>query len=57
MAELDGNDDLIQIVLPSWCNDVTAMSVLWIDSWLVVMNVGQVIVSEHCTALFACATI
>ena len=42
MAELDGEDDLLQIVLPSWCNNVMMMSVLWIDSWLLVMSTGRV---------------
>lgn len=42
MAELDGADDIIQIVLPSWCNSPMMMSVLWIDSWLLVTSAGQV---------------
>jgi len=42
MAELDGEDDMLQIVLPDWCNRVTMMNVLWIDSWLLVMSTGKV---------------
>ena len=42
MAELDGSDDLIQIVLPTWCSRVKAMSVLWIDAWLMVVSTGKV---------------
>jgi len=42
MAELDGEDDMLQIVLPGWCNNVMMMNVLWIDSWLLVMSMGKV---------------
>lgn len=42
MAELDGEDDMIQIVLPSWCNHVLMNNVLWIDSWLLIMRTGKV---------------
>jgi len=42
MAEFDGEDDMLQIVLPGWCNNVMMMNVLWIDSWLLVMSIGKV---------------
>lgn len=42
MAELDGDDDILQIVLPSWCNSPMMMSVIWIDTWLLVTSAGQV---------------
>ncbi len=42
MAELDGVDDIIQVVLPSWCKSVTAMNVLWIDAWIMVVSTGKV---------------
>eukprot|EP00961_Rhodomonas_salina_P075289 1010211-Rhodomonas_salina.1 len=40
MAELDGQDDIIEISLPAWCDDVKAMSVLWIDFWVFVAAKG-----------------
>jgi hypothetical protein len=44
MAEFDGIDDIIQVVLPSWCKSVMAMNVLWIDSWMMVVSTGKVCV-------------
>ena len=54
MAELDGEDDMIQIVLPSWCNRPTMMSVLWIDSWILVMSAGKVRMPERIVAVCSC---
>ena len=42
MIDLDGVDDVVQIVLPAWCQDVKMMSVLWIDSWFFVQSKGRV---------------
>ena len=42
MAELDGDDDMLQIVLPTWCRDVRKMSVLWLDAWIMVLSKGKV---------------
>jgi hypothetical protein len=42
MADMDGQDDLLQVALPTWCNNVMMMSVLWIDTWLLVMSTGKV---------------
>ena len=46
MAELDGDDDMVQIVLPAWCNSPRMMNVLWIDFWVVVMSAGKVSIRE-----------
>ena len=41
MAELDGDDDMLQIVLPAWCRKVRNMSVLWLDAWIMVLSKGK----------------
>jgi hypothetical protein len=42
MADFDGNDDILEIKLPAWCADERMMSVLWIDFWLMTMQLGKV---------------
>ena len=42
MADFDGNDDIMEIKLPAWCADERMMSVLWIDFWLMTMQLGKV---------------
>ena len=42
MAELDGDDDILQIVLPAWCDSPSMMSVLWVDLWLLVTSAGEI---------------
>ena len=33
-ADFDGDNDVMQVDLPSWCADVEALSVIWIDAWM-----------------------
>ena len=42
MADFDGNDDIMEIKLPAWCADERMMSVLWIDLWLMTVQLGKV---------------
>jgi hypothetical protein len=42
MADFDGSDDIMEIMLPAWCADERMMSVLWIDFWLMTMQLGKV---------------
>jgi len=45
MADFDGKDDIMEIKLPAWCADEHMMSVLWIDLWLLTMQLGKVRIS------------
>jgi hypothetical protein len=45
MANFDGKDDIMEIKLPAWCDDERMMSVLWIDLWLLTMQLGKVRIS------------